>query len=188
MSGNDLSRRSVFVPAKLLQSCQTLCNPMDYSPPGSFVHGILQARILDWVSMPSFRGSSWPMDRTPCLMSPASEGRFFTTSTTWEAPLDGELIPNLVGNTPFLPTVIWNLPPHWSKQMFLWQVLILYIPAPSAITMKFRYHQLSRLSLKTLLFYLPVSRKCPSKDANESSLLWFLWAKGDSGVIWSHIG
>ena len=47
VSGNDLGRRNVFVPAKLLQSCQTLCNPMDYSPPGSFVHGILQARILD---------------------------------------------------------------------------------------------------------------------------------------------
>ena len=37
--------------------CPTLCNPMDCSPPGSSVHVILQARILDWVAMPSFRGS-----------------------------------------------------------------------------------------------------------------------------------
>ena len=44
--------------AKLLQSCPTLCDPMDYSPPGSSVHGILQARILEWVAMSSSRGSS----------------------------------------------------------------------------------------------------------------------------------
>ena len=40
------------VHAKLLQSCLTLCNPMDCSPPGSSVHGILQARILEWVAQP----------------------------------------------------------------------------------------------------------------------------------------
>ena len=38
----------------------TLSDPMDYGPPGSSVHGILQARILDWVAMPSCRGSSQP--------------------------------------------------------------------------------------------------------------------------------
>ena len=41
---------------KLLQLCLTLCNPMDCSPPGSSVHGILQTRILEWVAMPSSRG------------------------------------------------------------------------------------------------------------------------------------
>ena len=41
-----------------------LCNPMDYVLPGSSVHGISQARILEWVSMPSARGSSWPRDWT----------------------------------------------------------------------------------------------------------------------------
>ena len=50
--------------AKLLQSCLILCSPMDCSPPGSSVHGILQARILEWVAMPSSRGSSRPSDRT----------------------------------------------------------------------------------------------------------------------------
>ena len=40
------------------KSCPTLCDPMDYSLPGSSVHGILQARILEWVAMPSSRGSS----------------------------------------------------------------------------------------------------------------------------------
>ena len=45
-------------------SCLTLGDPMDCSPPGSSVHGILQARILEWVAMPSSRGSSQPRDRT----------------------------------------------------------------------------------------------------------------------------
>ena len=47
------------VHAKLLQCCLTLCDPLNYSPPGSSVHGILER-----VSMPSSRGSSWPRDRT----------------------------------------------------------------------------------------------------------------------------
>ena len=54
--------RQLMVHAKLLQSCLTLCNPMDCSPPGPSVNGILQASILEWVAMPSSRGSSWPRD------------------------------------------------------------------------------------------------------------------------------
>ena len=49
---------------KSLQSCPTFCNPMDCSPPGSSVHWILQARILEWVAMPSSRGPSQPRDQT----------------------------------------------------------------------------------------------------------------------------
>ena len=54
----------VCVGAKSLELCLTLCNPMDWSPPGSPVHGVLQARILEWVAVPSSRGSSWPRDWT----------------------------------------------------------------------------------------------------------------------------
>ena len=50
--------------AKSLQSHLTLCHPMDYSPPGSSVHWILQTRMLEWVPMPYSRGSSWPRDQT----------------------------------------------------------------------------------------------------------------------------
>ena len=46
------------------QSCLTLCNPMDCSPPGSSVHGILPARILEWVAISFSRGSFWPRDWT----------------------------------------------------------------------------------------------------------------------------
>ena len=49
---------SAHVSAKPLQSRRTLCDPMDCSPPGSSVHGILQVRTLEWVAMLSSRGSS----------------------------------------------------------------------------------------------------------------------------------
>ena len=49
------------------QSCLTLCNPMDCSLPGSFVHGILQARILEWVAIPSSSGSFPTRDPTRLL-------------------------------------------------------------------------------------------------------------------------
>ena len=75
---------NLCVRAKLLQSCLTLCNPMDCSLPGSRVHGILQARILESVAMPSSKGSSQP--RTELHASYVSGiGRcIFTTSITWE--------------------------------------------------------------------------------------------------------
>ena len=54
----------VAAAAKSLQSCLTLCDPMDCSPPGFSVHGILQARVMERVAMPSSRGSSRPRDQT----------------------------------------------------------------------------------------------------------------------------
>ena len=64
--------------AQSLQSCLSLCDPMNCSPPGSSVHGLLQARILEWVTMSSSRGSSQPRDQT-CISSIA--GRFFSWDT-----------------------------------------------------------------------------------------------------------
>ena len=63
---------------KVAQSCPTLCDPMDYT-----VHGILQARILEWVAFPFSRGSSQPRDRTQvsCIAR-----RFYTSRATGEAP------------------------------------------------------------------------------------------------------
>ena len=52
------------MPCPVAKSCLTPCNPMDYSPPGSSVQEILQARILEWVAIPFSRGSSRPRDRT----------------------------------------------------------------------------------------------------------------------------
>ena len=87
---------------QVAQSCPTLCDPIDCSLPGSSAHGILQARVLEWVAVSFSRRSSQPRDRTwvsriagrhftiwAKLMGQTHvfcvAGRFFTTSTTWEA-------------------------------------------------------------------------------------------------------
>ena len=61
--------------------CPTLCDPINYSPPESSVHGILQATILEWIAIPFSRGSSQPRDQTwvSCIA-----GRFFTIWATKE--------------------------------------------------------------------------------------------------------
>ena len=80
------------------QSCPTLCDPMDYSLPVSSVHGILQARTLEWVAILFSREYSWLRDQTQvsCIA-----GRFFTVWVTKKAPANAEdgrdesLIPGL---------------------------------------------------------------------------------------------
>ena len=57
------------------QSCPTLCDPVDCSPPGSSVHEIFQARILEWVAISFSKGSSQSRDRTRVS---CTAGRFFT--------------------------------------------------------------------------------------------------------------
>ena len=63
------------------QMCPTLCDPMDCNPPSSSVHGILQARILEWVAFPFSRGSSQPRDQTEVS---CTAGGFFTSWATRE--------------------------------------------------------------------------------------------------------
>ena len=67
--------------SEVAQSCPTLCDPMDSSLLGSTVHGIFQARILEWAAISFFRGSSQPRDRTwvSCITD-----RRFTIWATWE--------------------------------------------------------------------------------------------------------
>ena len=69
------------------QLCLTLCDPVECSPPGSSVHGILQARVLEWVAISFSRGSSPPRDRTSISYVSWLAGGFFTTSATWEVSL-----------------------------------------------------------------------------------------------------
>ena len=65
---------SVKVKVLFAQSCLTLCDPMGCSTPGSSVHGILQARILEWVAIRFSRESSWPGNwtRSPSLQADSS--------------------------------------------------------------------------------------------------------------------
>ena len=71
--------------AKSLQSCPTLCDLMDCSPPGFSVRGILQARILEWVAMSSSRGSSRPRDQTQVSCVSCTGRRVLSPSPTREA-------------------------------------------------------------------------------------------------------
>ena len=80
----------MYTRTKLPQSCLTLCDPMDYSPPGSSVHGILQSRILEWVANPPPGIEPDPRIEP---VSPALVGGFFFffffwqvgSNATWEA-------------------------------------------------------------------------------------------------------
>ena len=72
----------VKVKVLVAQLCPTLCNSMDCSPPGSSVHGISQARILEWVAISFSRESSWPRHQIQVFHI---AGRFFTVWATKEA-------------------------------------------------------------------------------------------------------
>ena len=66
--------------------CPTLFDPMDCSPPGSCVHGILQARILQWVAMPFLQGNHLDSGIEPKLfIFPALASGFFSANAPWEA-------------------------------------------------------------------------------------------------------
>jgi len=90
-----------WVHAKLLQSCQ-LCDPMDCSPPGSFVHGILQARILKWVAMFSSKGSSQSKDQTQVSCGSCTAGGFFIAESQGK--------PGIIHRYTYVPPFL-NFPP-----------------------------------------------------------------------------
>ena len=105
--------------SKLLQLCPTVCDTLDCSPPGYSVHGILQARILEWVAIPSSKGSSQARDRTHisciCLhwqvgslpLMPPGKPRYSLSS--W---LCGSLWPELVPSSPDSAEVITQEASH----------------------------------------------------------------------------
>ena len=76
-----------FCAALSLQWCPTLCGSLDCSPPGPSVHGMLQARMLQWVLCPPPEDLPHPETEPVSLTALALAGGFFTTSATWEALL-----------------------------------------------------------------------------------------------------
>ena len=90
------------------KSCSTLVTPMDCSPPDSSANGILQARILGWVTMPSSRGFSNPGIEPRCLTSSALAGGFFATTAAWEDATnprgDYTHLPQLLSLSPLKPS------------------------------------------------------------------------------------
>ena len=69
--------------SEVTQSCPTLCDPVVCSPPGSSVHGILQARILEWVAISFSRGSSQPRDRTQVSRIAGRRFNLWATREAW---------------------------------------------------------------------------------------------------------
>ena len=102
----------LYIHAKSLQLCGTLCDPMDCSPPGSSVHRILQARILEWVALPFSRGSSLPRDWT-CVSYVSCTGKlvFF-----------------------FFFLFVVNFVIHWNKTAMGLHVFPIPIPPPTSLS------------------------------------------------------
>ena len=116
--------------AKSFQSCLTLCNPMDCRPPGSSVHGILQAGILEWVAMPYSRGSSWSIDQIwVSYVSYIDRQVFFKPTKPSGKPHNDGIPRNKRLRTCVLPVVSEGsestpcLPPAWVLQKCSWWLL-----------------------------------------------------------------
>ena len=135
----SIELKPILVCVLVAQSCPTLCDPMDCSPPpGSSVHGILQARILGWVAIPFSRGSSQPRDWTwvSCIA-----GRFFTIWATREAQSQSILLFNLAlpqaceilvpqSRTEPTPWIVKSQHPnHWTAREFPQSTLLVSILA-----------------------------------------------------------
>ena len=90
----------------VVKLCLTLCDPMNYSPPGSSVRRILQARILEWVAISFSRGSSWPRNWTQFSYI---AGRFFNIWATREAQLT-------LGLLIIITIDCVNFQPHWLSE------------------------------------------------------------------------
>ena len=90
MRKESIYQEDTILKVKVLvaQSCSTLCDPMDSSPPGSSVHDISQARMLEWVGIPFPRGSSWPRDQSPVMATNSSTSKSMQqeprASNIWE--------------------------------------------------------------------------------------------------------
>ena len=98
--------------SEVTQSCPTLCDPMDCNLPGSSIHGIFQARVLEWAAISFSRGSSQPRDRTQVSYI---ADRHWIVWAIREAHYEGYVI----SSKGFLPTVvdimvIWIQLPFWS--------------------------------------------------------------------------
>ena len=111
--------------SEVAQSCLTLCNPMDCSPPGSSVHGILQARILEWVAISFSRGSSQPRDRTQVSHI---AGRHFNLWATSEALVnpeqnDSHNIQKALSTFSNVPSFIHSLIHFINQHIFFLQLL-----------------------------------------------------------------
>ena len=123
----------------VVQSCPTFCNRMDCSPPGSTIHWILQARILEWVVISSSRGSFQLRDRTSISWVSCTTGWFFSTEPLGKSHTT--LHTSAFCQLP-LPTWLWPTNPVMDYYIFSRDLLILC----SHFWKMYRYSTLLKLS------------------------------------------
>ena len=100
--------------AKSLQLCTTLCDPIDGNPPGSPVHGILQARTLEWVAMPSSRGSSQPAHVGVAAATASSEVSLYEPRIRGMDLILGQEDPLEKGMATHSGILAWRIP--WTEE------------------------------------------------------------------------
>ena len=100
------------------QPCPTLYDPTDCIPPGSSVHGILQARVLEWVAIPFSRWSFWPRDRTP--RSPALQADSLPSESPGKPTRLGIFVPRSKNSGVGSPSLLqWTFPTQESNRGLL---------------------------------------------------------------------
>ena len=143
----------VKVKVLVTQSCLTLCKPMHCGPPSSSVHGILQARMLEWIAMRSSRGSSQPRNQTQVSHI---AGRFFTAWATREV----QLLPKSPSPS-VLPIFLWgresqssffHFPDETtSVQRWASKLSLLFHRAPCSLSLSFFFFGLHLLLIRIFL-------------------------------------
>ena len=100
------------------QSCLNLCDSMDCSPPGSSIHGILQARILEWVAISFSKGSPWPRDQTWVSCTAGRVFAFWATreDIRWLQALKTSVFLKWLSS--LLPTVQWQILQEYLMVLF----------------------------------------------------------------------
>ena len=142
-----------------------LCDPMDCSPQDSSVHGILQARIKEWVVMPSSRGASQPRDQTHISYRQVFFFFFFTTSTTWALAPPLRMLKSQVGYLHPAPKVFLGFSMSdsnlWPITDTLWTVWILWMCLyfDQVVGVKNRKLRIPPLYLWFLVFFSILSKK-----------------------------
>ena len=132
-----------YIKCEVAKSCPTLCNPMDYT-----VHGILQARILEWVAFPFSGGSFQPRNQTQvsCIA-----GRFFTNCTIRETTITLHYTITLKHNQNFFPKLPGELRskyPNWERVIHFWWQSTQWL---SPVTFIFKYWESWHWRIQNLL-------------------------------------
>ena len=133
--------RTLCFCAQSLQSCPTLCSPMDCSLPGSSVHGIFQEEYWSGLPFPPLKNLPNPGIKPTSLVSPALAGGFFTTSASWEAlnydSLKGKyaiINTKWMSAAHFWSTLCFSFHCNWIQFSISWHFFKIYLLGYSCFT------------------------------------------------------